>query len=166
MANEILTPTFTLLRSRLHKLAASITGNDDDAADVLQEAFCRLWKQRFASENEAAGVAYITVRNLSVDVLRRRQRTPEDSLDDNNTPDEPDDSDTEEEEALYNAITTIIDKELKGYQRDIIHMREFQGLTNDEIAQSQGVDPGTVRVQLCRARKKVRDIYRKKGGKI
>ncbi len=164
MANEILTSTFTRLKSRLHKLSAFITGNDDDAADVLQEAFCRLWGRHFVSEEEAAGIAYVTVRNLSVDVVRRRLRAPEDSLDDACTVVDP--IDIEEPEALYAAIKAIIENELKDDQKEIIRMREFQGLTDDEIAQSKGIEPGTVRVQLSRARKKVREIYRKKGGKI
>jgi len=50
--------------------------------------------------------------------------------------------------------------ELSTNQRAIIDMRELQGMEFDDIAARLGMQPATVRVELSRARKRVREIYR------
>lgn len=54
----------------------------------------------------------------------------------------------------------IIDNDLSANQRAIIDMREVQGMEFDDIATRLGMQPATVRVELSRARKRVREIYR------
>ena len=43
MSEEVVLTTFQSLRRRLNRLASGWLHNDDDASDVLQEAFVRLW---------------------------------------------------------------------------------------------------------------------------
>ena len=62
----------------------------------------------------------------------------------------------------YQQVRAIIDQDLSANQRAIIDMRELQGMEFDDIAARLGMQPATVRVELSRARKRVREIYRNK----
>ena len=55
MDNETLTSVFAGIRSRLMNMAGRMLGNEDDAADAVQDAFCRLWQRResITTRNEA-----------------------------------------------------------------------------------------------------------------
>lgn len=62
------------LRPVLLRAAVSITGNVEDAADVVQEAFLKLWfmRDRLVEYASVDAPARVIVRNLSLNVLRKR----------------------------------------------------------------------------------------------
>lgn len=74
MSKETLTSTFTDLRKNFLRLAMRFLPNREDADDALQEAFFRLWKHadRIDSREEAEALTVATVKNLCIDVLRKR----------------------------------------------------------------------------------------------
>ena len=74
MSKETLTSTFTELRKGFLRLAMRFLPSQEDADDALQEAFFRLWKQadRISSREEAEALTVVTVKNLCIDILRRR----------------------------------------------------------------------------------------------
>ncbi len=155
-----ITSAFTTLREQMLSLAGRITGNRDDAADAVQDAFVKLWLQRghYDSESHARGAGMTTVRNMSIDMARHNSRhndVPVEQLAD----DIP--AVTDDERTLaYQQVRAIIDVELSPNQRAIIDMRELQGMEFDDIAARLGMQPATLRVELSRARKRVREIYR------
>ena len=158
---HILTRVFTRLRSRLLGVAHGVVGNDDDAADVLQDAFVRLWLHRdeLTDDNQVTLMTMTTVRNAGIDRVRRRQAKHLVLLDERQVDDiidEPNDV----RQHVYDEVNDIVQNELTSTQRAIIEMRELQGMDYDEIARRMGMQPTAVRVQLSRARKRVRDIYR------
>ena len=161
MSDEYLTTTFTSLRQRLSAVAKRIVGSDDDADDVLQDAFCRLWSRResFDTQSHADGAAILTVKNLSIDVVRSRSRRPQVDIDGVDLPDDADDADRGD---LLKEVGTIVDSELTDQQREILRLREIEGLSNEMIADRLDMNEVTVRVNLSRARKKIRDIYNNK----
>lgn len=155
-----ITIAFTTLREQMLSLAGRITGNRDDAADAVQDAFVKLWQQqeRYGTSSHASGAGMTAVRNTSIDLARRNRRR-------NDVPVEQIANDitaiTDEDRTLvYQQVRAIIDKELSPNQRAIIDMREIQGMEFDDIAARLGMQPATVRVELSRARKRVREIYR------
>ena len=159
---DYITSAFTALREQMLTLAERITGNRDDAADAVQDAFVRLWQQRgrYDTASHASGAGMTTVRNASIDMARRKSRhasIPIEQADE--APVEVTDNDRE---LAYRQVRAIIDKELSHNQRAIIDMREVEGMTFDEIAARLGMQPATVRVELSRARKRVREIYQKR----
>jgi len=165
MNNELLTSTFLKLRNRLWNTARHITGNDDDAADVLQEAFCRLWQhgRQPGTAGEAEGMTVTTVRNVSIDTVRQRAAHPRVPLQHHDV----DTADSEppswqERERQYQRVNDIIDSQLTSVQRQVVRMRELEGRSFDDIASTLGMTPSAVRVQLSRARKIVRSCYRRK----
>ena len=154
-----LTSTFSLLRTRLRMIATSILGNDDDAQDALQDAFYKLWKRHhdIDSSQEAEGLAVTAVKNASIDMLRHRRARQD--LERADTADDDSDSALEREE-LYKRVTTIIELRLSERQRDVVKMRDMQGLSFQEIADRLDMSAENVRMTLSRSRKIIRDIYR------
>ena len=141
-------------------LAERITGNRDDAADVVQDAFVRLWQQhdRYETSSHAQGAGMIAVRNLSIDMVRRNARKTDVPVEDAA---ETIEETTDEEGTLaYHQVRYIIDNELTTRQRTIIDLRELEELEYEEIANRLNMTESNVRVELCRARKRVREIYR------
>ncbi len=150
------------LQQRLRQLSRSITHNDDEADDALQDAFERLWLKRshIASEEEAAALMTTTVRNLSIDTLRRRTTNATETIDEQcayflsavN-------DDYDETEERFRRVQQIVHSRLSPSQQQILRMRDYEGRDYEEIAQKLQLSPSAVRMQLSRARKTVREVY-------
>ena len=160
MSEETLVSAFTILRRRLRSIATNLMPHCDDAEDALQETFCRLWQRRdtINSTKEAEALAATTLRNICIDQHRRRkiETVPiderHDTLEDDN----------ENKEELINEVESIISQELTPLQKDILQRKEYNGESTEEIATSLGMQEAAVRMQLSRARKKIRECYQKR----
>ena len=130
--------------------------SDADAAeDALQDAFVRLWgRYQVRNEREAEALLTRTVRNVSIDQLRKRKTVPL-AMD---LPEER----TENREALFRRVEEMVDTELTDLQRLIIRRHEYESVTLEKIAEELGMQPPAVRMQLSRARKTIREQYRKR----
>lgn len=154
-----ITTAFTALREQMLSLAERITGNHDDAADAVQDAFVKLWQQRgrYESASHARGAAVMTVRTTSIDMARRNSRQSDVSIEQAaDTIEEVNDNDRS---LAYKQVRHIIDNDLSNNQRLIIDLREMQGMEFEEIAKRMNMTAANVRVELSRARKRVREIY-------
>ena len=161
MGDKTLTTVFTRLRRKFLNMAMAILPNEDDAADALQDAFCKLWPRRDTINDEAKAEALtsVTVRNICID--RTRKRTlPTVPLDEEH---DTVDSETtyKEREEKYNTVKAIIDNELTGLQKIIIELKEIEGVEIVEIAKQLQMKESAVRMNLSRARNKIRECYRK-----
>lgn len=133
---------------------------EQDAEDAVQEAFLKLWQLRDSLDRYDSLVAFATTvtRNLCIDKLRVRDRhcSIDDTLYRQAAPDNPylhlERSNTE---ALLKAI---IDQ-LPGLQQAIIKLRDIEDYELEEIAAITGTSVEAVRVNLSRARKRVRETY-------
>ena len=154
-----ITTAFTALREQMLSLAERITGNSDDAADAVQDAFVKLWQQRgrFESTSHAQGAGMMTVRTTSIDMARRNSHRSDVPVE---QAAEAVDEVTDDERSLaYKQVRHIIDNDLSNNQRMIIDLREMQGLEFEDIANRMNMTAANVRVELSRARKRVREIY-------
>jgi len=159
MPRELLTDTFLNLRDRFRARARRILGNAEDADDALQEAFFRLWSKDYQVRTRAEAEALLStaIRNTSLDAVRRRRdKVPLDAADRL-----PADDRRDRAEQLA-AVQDLIQKELTDTQRYIIEKVEYGGLTQEQIAQDLGMQPAAVRMQLSRARKTIRELYKKR----
>ena len=154
MKGEFLTSAYTRLRSRLRH-----SGSDDDSDDALQEAFCRLWQRKESiREEQAEGLLAVTVRNVSIDNLRRKQTHPETPLEDT---DESIDSgpDIEEIQTTYERIEALVNQTLSLRDKEILYRRDRDGWEFEEIAERYGISEP--RLIVSRSRKTIRELYRK-----
>lgn len=152
---DILTETYQRIRERLRAGAGKMLSDAEAAEDALQDAFVRLWgRYQVRSEREAEALLTRTVRNVSIDQLRKRKTVPL-AID---LPEER----TENREALFRRVEEMVDTELTDLQRLIIRRHEYESVTLERIAEELGMQPPAVRMQLSRARKTIREQYRKR----
>ena len=150
---DILTETYQRIRERLKAGAGKMLSDADAAEDALQDAFVRLWG-RYQVHSEAEALLTRTVRNVSIDQLRKRKTVPL-------AGDLPEER-TENREALFRRVEEMVDTELTDLQRLIIRRHEYESVTLERIAEELGMQPPAVRMQLSRARKTIREQYRKR----
>jgi RNA polymerase sigma-70 factor (ECF subfamily) len=158
MEQEVFSSLFNRLHHRLKASARRLLGNDDDADDALQDAFCNLWQRRddITSESEATGLSVTAVKNICIDKLRRQQTHPTDSIDDNLQISDDNDYDNNEQ---FKTVKAIIDNSLNEQQRRILYMRDYSGYSFEEIANETGLSESNIRLILSRARRAVRQCY-------
>lgn len=158
-----LTTVFTRLRLRLHRIAYAVVGSDEEAEDVIQETFCRLWSRdsELTSQEEAARLSMVAVRNQAIDSYRRRagkSDLPVDRIPECEIPgDEPAPCGTE----IYDEVLALSRKTLNERQFAVFELHDVKGLPYDEVARTLGMTPENVRMTLSRARKAIREVYRK-----
>ena len=163
MSESILTHTFTALRKKFLRIAMHILPDEDDAADALQDAFCRLWPRRDSidSEAEAEALTTTTLRNICIDNVRKH-RINTVPIDEEH--DRCEESNGNEQEERYIEVKKIIENGLTPQQKEIIELKEIEGYTIEEIAMTLSSTESAVRMNLSRARKRIRECYRKEAG--
>jgi RNA polymerase sigma-70 factor (ECF subfamily) len=128
----------------------------DASEDVVQEAFALLWEKLLAGEKvvNQKGYLYSTVKNRSLDILRKRGSVGEAiSLDGSvDNIEEPTVEDAEVEARLWTTIDTLPEK-----CREIFLMSKRDGLKQEEIAQELGISLQTVKNQVSKALKILKD---------
>ncbi len=163
MNPESVTNIFQQMRHKLWMLGNALLKNADDVNDAMQDAFCRIWNNRdnIDDGDNPKGLVLTTMRNVCIDNIRSRAYAANISLE--CVPDE----DIEEEQAesgtdddMYADVISIMQRELTAAQCRIMHMRDVEGRSYADIANEMGMEEATVRVNLSRARKTVRNIYR------
>ena len=150
-------------QKKVYNLALKMTGNAEDALDISQEAFIKVYTglKNFRAESRFSVWLYRLTYNLCIDFLRKKKRKPELPLaliDDQGDyldleiPDtryEP--SNEAEKHELREAVAKGIDA-LPDKHREILIMREMTGMSYEEIARTLGINEGTVKSRLSRAR--------------
>ena len=153
MSQDYLTDAFIRLQQRLRVISGRVIADSAGAEDVLQDTFVRLWRKQYPlqSEKEAEALLTRTVRNASLNEKRRRRWVPleTDIVDES--------SDAVEKERAYDELKRKIDSELTSIQKYILEEKEYGGRTLEEIARELKMEPAAVRMQLSRARKKLKD---------
>ena len=155
---------FREYRLKAFHYALQIVGNQEDAMDVTQEAFLRLhrhWRQRDPDRPFSAWL-YAVVRNLSVDLLRRRTVRKETALDEvapmpGALPGpEAAAQNSERSQAVWREIQRLPD-----VQREALLLRDWHGLSYSEIAAATGTNTTTVNSRLHDARTRLRERLRR-----
>lgn len=164
MDNRTLTETFERLRGRLRRMASSMLGNDDDAEDALQDAFCRLFAsgKPMTSDIMAEGTTVVTLRRVCLDSLKSRAARRLVPLDE--APECPAEASAViwEEEAVAD-MTHILTASLSPMQKSVFEM-VGAGMDYEIVALRLGITQESARKLMSRARKILRDEYRKMNG--
>lgn len=145
-------------QSRIYGIAYHYVGNPEDARDLAQEVFVRIYQNLGSSTDEQMFLPWIIriARNACIDHLRRKRARSQgrdvaldeiaDLPDKGNTPEQQWAADSRKR-LIYRAL-----RELTDLNREIILLKEIQGLQLDEIATMLHIPLGTVKSRSNRAR--------------
>ncbi len=154
---------FERWQSKIYNFAYGILGNSEDAADVTQDSFVRVWESLPRLEQLKFGpYVYRTARNLAYDVTRTRGRVAADPTPLDFQTDDSVFADPERVALLREQQATVREAtaELTDEQRAVLTLREMQELSYEEIAQVMEMPRNTVGVYLSRARLKFKGAFR------
>src|SRR5689334_23030985 len=156
---------FERYHRRAYALAFGVLRNQDDALDVVQDAFIKAHKylDKFEGNSSFYTWLYRIVMNLSIDHIRKNRRAQPVELDETRIDDDADD-------ALLprilggNPARALVDKqiraridqaldELSDNHRSVLVMRELEGLSYEDMAQAMSCSKGTIMSRLFHARR-------------
>ncbi|MBQ2767934.1 MAG: sigma-70 family RNA polymerase sigma factor [Clostridia bacterium] len=161
----------------VYNLAFQYTQNREDAADVTQDTFIKLWRTLGSFRGDCSFTSWVfrITQNTALDYLRKQTTHQTVSL----TVDEEDVGDrgrerdlvddspthdpaawaehTERSAALQAAIAS-----LRADHREILVLRDMQGFSYTEIAQMLGLEMGTVKSRISRARLQIKEFLEKR----
>jgi RNA polymerase sigma-70 factor (ECF subfamily) len=142
--------------SRLKGFIRSRVWDDAEAEDILQEVFIRIHRNLCCTPDweKPEGWFYQIARHLIIDHYRRRRESVEipESL-----PAEPDMPEDDPEAILALSLREVIDEMPELYRQALI-LTEYQGLSQKELAERQGISLSGAKSRVQRARQKLRDM--------
>jgi RNA polymerase sigma-70 factor (ECF subfamily) len=146
-----------------YTLAYRLTGNEDDACDVVQDVYLRAYKglRRFRGDAQFTTWLYRITANCSANLLAKRARHRTESL----SEDEPvvdlrvgaDPEQFMAGEDDRERIAAALAK-LPWRLRQVIVLRDIYDLTHGAIAKELGISEAAAKVRLHRARRRLRDL--------
>lgn len=155
------------MNRQLYRYAFRFLGSQEDSRDAVQDVMVKLWNMRaeIAQVNNVEAFSIRIMRNYCLDRIKLKktvsmdvqeffsnrpghEHAPDRMLEINNSVD----------------IVKIAIGEMQEPQRSVIRMRDLEGYTNEEIAETLGIADGTVRVILSRGRNKIRQVLAKMHG--
>ena len=148
------------IRNKLYRFALRITGCVQDAEDVVQEVLEKVWKtpadQSETVRNWEAWCMTLT-RNRSLDKSRSKSIRRTSDLD--AVQEQASGMVTPEKRAEQRDLASLVKKrlqELPEKQRLVMHLRDIEELSYEEIAETLDITQDQVKINLHRARKQVR----------
>jgi RNA polymerase sigma-70 factor (ECF subfamily) len=152
------------LSRKLYGIAFRMLKEQQTSEDAVQEVMVKLWNMRSKlTEYESVDALSVTmIKNHCIDILRKQKHrvlTEESSLSLAGSF-EPTPHELMERVESYETVQKIIEG-LPDLYRDIIILRDIDELEYEEIVFRTGQNINTIRVNLSRARKMVRDEYKK-----
>lgn len=150
-------------QTKVYSMALRITGNEADAWDAAQDAFLRAYKglKDFRGESRFSTWLYKLTGSAAVDLLRRRKDGSLVPLyngegeADFDIPDERFQPETElEKKELRENVQQALALLPEDYRR-ILTLRELGGLSYEELGDTLGLETGTVKSRLSRARQRL-----------
>jgi RNA polymerase sigma factor (sigma-70 family) len=149
---------------KLYAHAYRMLRDREGSEDAVQEVFIKLWKMntRLDEYESIEALALTMAKNYCIDQIRKQKyiEPGEDgafSLYHDTEPSPQEKLENKETSAVMNRIIN----DLPEIYREIIQFRDIEELTYEEIADKTGQNINTLRVNLSRARKIVRDEYKK-----
>jgi RNA polymerase sigma-70 factor (ECF subfamily) len=161
-------------QKNVYNLALRMTGDENDALDVSQEAFLRAYTHlgSFKGESRFSVWLYRITYNICSDLLRKKARDKSvhiislDEYGDGREPELPDARALPEDMLLRRELFAAVVKGLESLPpvyRETLLLRESSGLSYADIAEVTGVSEGTVKSRLSRARQALARILTENG---
>jgi len=156
---------FTEHHDLVYRAAYRVTGNAEEAEDVLQMLFLRLLRRENPPDFRGDPRAYLhrAAVNIALDILRVRGRNISSPLYDDVTVQIADQRPTQDREQgsaeIQNGVRMAL-AQLHPKAAEIFILRHIEGYSNREIAKLIGTSQGTVAVLLFRARRQLQKLLR------
>jgi RNA polymerase sigma-70 factor (ECF subfamily) len=145
-----------------YTLAFRMTGNEEDARDVVQEAYLRAYRglDRFRGDARFTTWMYRITANCAATTLGKRKRHRHDELTDDMVVDDPRAAANPEAHLesvvdrgrLHEALQSLAPK-----LRAVVVLRDIYDLPHEAIAAELGISESAAKVRLHRARRKLRE---------
>ncbi len=156
----------------VYRVAVQITKNHEDANDVMQDTFLKVYESIHSFRKDAAFETWLyrIVVNHATNLVKRRDRRRESSLSATNemeihpdlrrTADLTNNPHLNAERKERQRWVTQAVNSLPLKQRTVVILHEFEGLTHPEIASILNCSEGTVRSRLHYAKQKLKDLLK------
>ena len=147
----------------LYRVAYHLTGNAQDAEDLLQDLYLKLWQKRDELPDEAMKEAYLVtmIRHLFVDQHRLKRLDDSAELKEEASP--PDERSLDhqidakdEAQQMEGLISQLPERDAK-----IIRMHVVDDRSYEEIEQDTGLSQGNIRIIVMRTKKKLKQQFKK-----
>ena len=150
---------------KVYTLCFRMCGNSEDAEEAAQDAFLALWRgiDRFRQESSLSTWIYRLATNACIDTLRRRKKQSGSvPLDDEELFVDAVDTSPQPQETVEHRETQKLLQEglsaLPEEYRKVLILREIEGLSYTEIAESASIELGTVKSRISRGRSLLRNL--------
>ena len=145
---------FYFYNQRLYHFSLSILKDSEDACDVVQEVFLRIWMNRGEIDDRCSFKSFLfTISyNFIVDIMRKRvsdRNFREQLLRNASNEGSPVESEVEFNE--LNTLYHTVIEELPPQRKKIYKLHRFEHLNYEEIAVKMGLSSNTVRSQMNKA---------------
>lgn len=160
---------------RVFAVAFGYLRNQEDALDVVQEAFIKVHRYlpNFEGQSSFYTWLYRIVANLCIDHMRRRSRKKDVEFDDRFEHEPRSESPTAALPALADPVTALKNKEimsaveaslqeLSENHRAVIVMRELQGFSYADMAKAMNCSKGTIMSRLFHARRNMQKLLKER----
>jgi RNA polymerase sigma-70 factor (ECF subfamily) len=153
-----------------YTLAVRLTANEEDARDVVQEAYLRAWKGigNFRGDAQFSTWMYRITANAAYTLVQKRRRRRVEPLE---AADEPPELAVEalpeaaaESALLLGQLSDAI-AQLPPKLRSIVVLKDVYGLSHEAIAEELGISVAAAKVRLHRGRRKLRDLLFEEPGR-
>lgn len=153
-----------------YTLAVRLTASEEDARDVVQDAYLRAWKgiRRFRGDAQFSTWMYRITANTAATVNGKRRRQNTVHIDDVADPVETEvalhpELATENSELLAQLSAAL--HELPPRLRALVVLKDVYGLSHEDIAEELGISVTAAKVRLHRGRKRMRDLLYEETGR-
>ena len=150
--------------SRLYRMAFRLMSNREEAVDIVQEVYVKLWGMRkeLNSYNSVEALAVRITRNLCLDNLRRRKvnqnaMKAEQMKEEMHSVSPAEQLEKKEEAEMIHTLIAALPEP----QRSLVHLRHLEGKEYEEISEMVNMNVNAIRVSISRARKQMREMLEK-----
>ena len=150
--------------SRLYRMAFRLMNNREEAEDVVQEVYVKLWgmRNKLTNYNSIEALAIRITRNLCLDHLRRKKvnqdaMKAEKMKEAGHSVTPVEELEKKEKEALLHTLIAALPEP----QRSLVHLRHLEEKEYEEIAEMVNMNVNAIRVSISRARKQMREMLKK-----
>ena len=147
----------------LYRVAYHLTGNVQDAEDLLQDMYLKLWQKRDDLPDEAMKEAYLVtmMRCLFIDQRRLKRIDTSEDIEAHTSP--PDERSLDHQIDSRDEIQQVegLIRQLSERDAKIIQMHLMEDRTYEEIERDTGLSQGNIRLIVMRAKQKLKQQFQK-----